>query len=152
MFNDLQFLKIDLPEDILKLKCNGDFDKAIKLIDIKLKKDIPVALKKRLELEKEIISVIKGEYPYSFEQALELLQKNIKDFKEKELIELQEENAVDWIFINGKEYFIESFYDNLIITKQEIACRQIEIVNSESDKKKQQLLDDNVKKIGRAHV
>lgn len=147
MFNDLQFLKIDLPEDILKLKCNGDFDKAIKLIDIKLKKDIPVALKKRLELEKEIISVIKGEYPYSFEQALELLQKNIKDFKEKELIELQEENAVDWIFINGKEYFIESFYDNLIITKQEIACRQIEIVNSESDKKKQQLLDDNVKRM-----
>lgn len=147
MFNDLEFLKIDLPEDILKLKCNGDFDKALRLIDIKLKKDIPVALKKRLEVEKEIITVIEGEYPYSFDQALELLQKNIKDFNEKELIELQEENAVDWIFINGKEHFIESFYDNLIITRQEIARRRIEIGNLESDKKKQLLLDDNVKKM-----
>ncbi len=147
MFNDLEFLKVDLPEDILKLKCNGDFDKALKLIDIKLKKDIPVALKKRLEVEKDIITTIEGEYPYSFQQALELLQRKIKDFKENELIELQEENAVDWIFINGKVHFIESFYDNLIITRQEIASRLIEAINSETDEKKQKLLDDNVKKM-----
>ncbi|MGB4440492.1 MAG: transglutaminase domain-containing protein, partial [Sedimentibacter sp.] len=65
MFNDLKYLKVNLPEDILKLKCNGNFERAMKLINLRLEKQIPQAMRKRLELEKEIITTIKGEYPYS---------------------------------------------------------------------------------------
>lgn len=145
MFNDLKYLKINLPEDILKLKCNGNFDGAIKLINIHLSKEIPYALRKRLEIEKDIIRIIKEEYPYSFEEALKLMQENIKDFKEEELIKLQEESAADWILVDGKVKFNESFYGNLLKTRPDISKRLIQHEDTEKDAIEVQLLNDNIK-------
>ena len=66
MYQDLSFMKIPLPEDVLKLKNYGDFDGAQKMIQHFLSKDIPMALRKRLEIESEIIRVVgTDEYPYS---------------------------------------------------------------------------------------
>ena len=45
-----------LPEDLMKLKWNGQFKLMQEMIDLRLKKDIPAKLKERLELEKELIS------------------------------------------------------------------------------------------------
>ena len=53
MYSDLKYLKIDLPEDILKLKCNGNFEGTVELIDMRLRKQIPSSMRKRLEIEKE---------------------------------------------------------------------------------------------------
>ena len=82
MYQDLSFMKIPLPEDVLKLKNFGDYEGALKMINHFLGKDIPVALRKRLEIEQEIIRVIGiDEYPISYEDAIEILRKNISDFK-----------------------------------------------------------------------
>ena len=145
MYRDLESLKINLPEDVLKLEHNGNFDEAIKLIDLRLKKEIPMALRKRLEIEKEIIKVIKGEYPYSFEEALKIMKDNVKDFTEEELITLQEESAADWIFIDGKISFNESFFGNLVITRPDISSRLINQEDLAMDEKKEKLLNDNIK-------
>ena len=86
MYQDLSFMKIPLPEDVLKLKNYGDFDGAQKMIQHFLSKDIPMALRKRLEIESEIIRVVgTDEYPYTYEEALEIMSSHLKDFKEEEL-------------------------------------------------------------------
>ena len=51
MYSDLQYLSVPLPEDVSKLKYFGDFDRLNRVIDLKLQKDIPLALRRRLELD-----------------------------------------------------------------------------------------------------
>lgn len=143
MYKDLEYLKVNLPEDILIMKCNGNFDKALYLIDMRLEKEIPFALRKRLELEKNIINVIRDEYIYSFEDALNMMKENIKDFNEEELIKLQEESAADWILVDGKVKFNESFYGNLIKTIPDLSARLTK-QNNIKKQKEEQLLDDNI--------
>ena len=67
MYQDLSFMKVPLPEDILKLKIYGDYAGAQKMIRYFLKeKDIPQVLRKRLEIEQEVIGVMGGnEYLFS---------------------------------------------------------------------------------------
>ena len=69
MYNDLEYLSVPLPEDIMKLKWYGDFARANHVIDMRLAKDIPTALRKRLELEKEILARMPLEYIYTAEEA-----------------------------------------------------------------------------------
>ena len=74
MYQDLSFMKIPLPEDVLKLKNYGDYAGAQKMIRYFLEhKEIPNALRKRLEIEQEIIGVMGAdEYPYTYDEALEI--------------------------------------------------------------------------------
>lgn len=143
MLEDLKFLKVNLPEDILKLKCNGDFEGAQKLIDLRLNKQIPTAMRKRLELEKEILKTLKGEYPYTFEQALRKMQDTIKDFTKEELIELQEDSQADWILVDGQVHFNDSFFGSLIKTRKDLEAR---LINKEDDDDKRgTFLNENIK-------
>uniref|UniRef100_A0A7V3RHN1 Uncharacterized protein n=1 Tax=candidate division WOR-3 bacterium TaxID=2052148 RepID=A0A7V3RHN1_UNCW3 len=125
-YEDIEYLKVGLPEDILNLKVNGNFKEALKLIDKRLSEDVPVELKKRLELEKYIIASLPNDYPYSFDEAVKILKEHIKDFKEEELLSLKDEGAVDWIFIDGQVKFIRSFYNNLLGTRPDVRERSID--------------------------
>lgn len=125
MFNDLKYLKVELPEDILKLKWAGYFEEALKIIDLRLNKQIPTAMRKRLELEKVIIKTIQEDYTYTFEQALKKMQDNIVNFTEEELIILQNESQADWILVDGKVMFNDSFYGTLIKTRADLEARLI---------------------------
>lgn len=117
MYSDIYCLHVPLPEDIEKLKWHGDFERALRVIDKRLEKDIPMALKKRLILEKEILSRIPGEYPYSWTDALALLQERVRDFSESELINMWEENAAEWIYIDGQVHFKDDFFSNMVKTR-----------------------------------
>ena len=143
MFNDLKYLKVNLPEDILKLKCSGNFVEAVKLIDLRLNKQIPIAMRKRLELEKEIIRTIKGEYPYSFEQALKIMQDNLMDFTEEEFEGLKESSEADWILVDGKIKFNDSFYGSILKTRADLEARLIDKKDDVDLRGK--FLDENIK-------
>lgn len=125
MLEDLKYLKVELPEDILKLKWAGYFEQALKLIDLRLSKQIPMSLRKRLEMEKEIIKTIKGNYTYTFKAALKKMQDNIENFTEEELVVLQNESQADWILVDGKVMFNSSFYGNLLKTREDLQARLI---------------------------
>lgn len=127
MNNDnIRYLNIPLPEDIAKLKYNGSFKNALILIDNFLDKEIPMILRKRLELEKELIPILKKQYPYSFEEAEKMMKEKTKDFKKTELEKLKEESAADWILIDGKVYFQDRFFQTLVKTRQDIQERLFE--------------------------
>lgn len=126
MYQDLSFMKIPLPEDVLKLKNFGDYDGALKMIQYFYSKDIPMALRKRLEIEEEIIRVIgRDEYPFTCEDALKIMHANIKDFKDEELEELRGIGAVDWIYIDGKVHYQRRFFETLIKVRPAYAARVI---------------------------
>jgi len=123
MYSDLQYLKVDLPEDIAKLKACGQFEQADRVIARRLKKDIPTALRKRLELERHILTRILGQYPFSFDEAVKVLSDAFHDFTAEELQELWEEDAVDWYYINGEVHFKDDIVDNLGKVRAEYKAR-----------------------------
>ena len=119
-------LNTPLPEDLMKLKWNGQFKLMQEMIDLRLQKDIPAKLKERLELEKELISRLPEDFTYSKEEAIELLKSKIEDFKEEEFDELFKDNAFEWIFIEGKMYLKDNFFENLIKVRKVYKDRLIE--------------------------
>lgn len=148
MYQDLSFMNVPLPEDVLKLKIYGDYDGAQKMIRYFLEeKDIPQALRKRLEIEQEVIGVMAGnEYPFTYDEALEIMTSHLRDFKKEELDYLKEISAADWIYINGEVHFQRRFYENLIKTRPDYAKRVI-AENPEDEKQNnlnQNLLNDNI--------
>lgn len=142
---ELDCLKVALPEDIRKMKDYGDFDGALQLIELWLSKDLPRSLRGRLTIEKDLIPVLKRQYPYSFDEAYELVKGHIEDFTKEELKTLQMESAADWIYKNGQVYFQTLFYDNLLKTRPDIASRTSDCDVSPETKKN--LLDDAMKKM-----
>lgn len=142
--NNLEYLKINLPEDILKLKAYGDFKGVLKAIDLKLSKKLPEALTKRLQIEKVLIEGLENEYSYSYDDALKKLHENIKAFKDEELIKLKDEGFADWIFAYGKVKFQNSFFENIIKTCPAMAERLINKNTTEDRSLQEKLLDDTV--------
>lgn len=122
---EVDSLNIPLPEDLMKLKWNGQFEKVKKMIDLRIQKDIPLQLKERLLLEKEIIDRISDDFIYTKEEAISILKKNIIDFKDEEFDELFYDHAFEFIFINGQMMFKNNFYENLIKTRIHYQKRDI---------------------------
>lgn len=119
-------LAVPLPEDIEKLKWRGDFAGAVRRIDSRLKRDIPQALRKRLMIEKEILKRMPGQYPYTWTEALDILRDNVRDFKDSELETLWEEDAADWIYVDGEVRFRSSFLRNVLKTRKEYENRALD--------------------------
>lgn len=141
---DMRYLNVPLPEDLVKLKWGGDYERLIRVIDRRLSDEtLPEALKKRLQLERILASRIPSQYPYSYEEALALLRKNIRDFKDEELETLWEENTADWIYINGRVRFHELFFDNLMKTRDDYGARFLGTL--EDNEKNASLLRENVR-------
>lgn len=123
MESELKYLEGKLPEDIERLKACGQFDQALRVIDRRLEKGVPTALARRLALEKAILRILPEEYPYSYEEALRLLQGAFDGFTEREFVDLWEEDATDWIYREGKPYFKDSIVANLAKTRPHLAAR-----------------------------
>ncbi len=120
MFSDLQYLTVSLPEDIEKLKWYGDFERAKKLIDLRLQKEIPKALRKRLELEKWVLERMPLDYVYTKEEALALMEGALENVTEEELERFRDEGAAEWIFVNGQVRYKDNFLENLLKTRKEL--------------------------------
>lgn len=118
-----EMLAAPLPENIEKLKWHGDFKTALQVIERYLKRDIPELLKERLMAEREILALLPGQYPYSWEEGFALLAENFTDFTREEFQELWEEDAMEWIYIHGQVHFKDNFLENLVKTREQLAQR-----------------------------
>ncbi|MBQ9263584.1 MAG: transglutaminase domain-containing protein [Clostridia bacterium] len=123
---DLKYLAVPLPEDVLKLKGYGDLDRLNRVIDKKLAKDIPYALRQRLLLEKEILKLWPLAYPHDQAAAMKQLKECFgEDFSEEELEDLRDEDAVEWAYINGQIHYKNNFLYNLIKTRTQYEERVV---------------------------
>lgn len=142
LFMNMNTLNIPLPEDLMKLKWNGQFKLMQEMIDLRLQKDIPEKLKERLQLEKEILTRLPEDFIYTKEDAISILKSKIQDFKDEEFDTLFKDNAFEWIYIEGTMYFKNNFFENLIKVRKEYNARYIE-----KEKNTSTLLDDIICKM-----
>ena len=122
---DIRVLNTPLPEDLLKLKWNGQFELMNQIIDQRLQKDLPSMLKERLKLEKEIIARMPLDFIYTKQQVMDILHERITDFKDEEFDELFADSAFEFIFKDGQMYFKNNFFENLIKTRLHYANRYV---------------------------
>lgn len=117
---DWKYLKICLPDDIRMMKEVGDWDGALKMIDQRMERKIPEALRQRLLIEKDILARLRREYTYSWDDAVKLMSEELTEFDPEELKFYQNEGTADWHYVNGKVYFHRRFFRTLTATKPEI--------------------------------
>ncbi len=144
---DLKYLAVDLPEDIRRLKDAGDLARMNRVIDMRLEADIPVQLKKRLELERAMTALLPGAYPYSRAEAAKMLSEALVDFAPEELDALTDGDAADWVFLDGQIRYRRNFLGNLIKTRPAVAARLKDQSRLDYYKKNTALLDGAIKKM-----
>ncbi|MDR1325439.1 MAG: transglutaminase domain-containing protein [Treponema sp.] len=142
---NLAYQSVPLPEDVQKLRAIGDFASANRLIIALLKKDLPCALRQRLEIETHVLDVLAhDEYPYSIEAAQQLMKERIRDFTPDELDALKADGEADWAFVAGEPRFHRRFFDNLLKTRDHYRKRLLTPEMSERSVKRKEQLDRNV--------
>ena len=121
--DSFRYLNVGLPEDIARRKQHGDFEGALRLIELRLNNNIPEPLRQCLIVERELIRRIEKDYPYSFEAAMALVRADIPDFTEDEFRALVDEFKIDWIYVRGEERYFDRFYETLLKVNAGIAAR-----------------------------
>ncbi len=122
--NYIEAIGYPLPEDIEKLKWYGDFEGCESLIRQRMGEDIPEVLRQKLEMELVQIGRMRRDYTVTSEEAGRILGERLRDWRPQELEQLRRENVLDWIFVNGQVRYIDSFYENLVKIRSDIAARQ----------------------------
>lgn len=119
-FEDLQYQAVPLPEEILKMKWSGNFDKAREMINHRLTLDLPKAYRARLMIELKNLNHMEEGYSLSREDALAQVRAEIPDFTEEEFEERIMNGKLEWIFLNGKMMFYVSTIRNMLRTSPEL--------------------------------
>ena len=108
------YMRVELPEDILRRKLHGDYEGAIRLIDRRLQEtNLPEALRESLLLQKKLCQELPAEFPYTKKEAMAIIHQDIPDFTEAEFQELVDQRNIRWIYINGEEHYFNRFYSSL---------------------------------------
>ena len=120
----LQYLNIGLPDDIARRKAWGDFEGAIRLIDLRLAQDnLSEAMRACLTAEREIICRIPQNYPFDRAAALAVVRGHIPDFTEEEFDERVDAGKISWLYVNGKMHFLDRFFETLCKADPSFAVR-----------------------------
>ena len=133
----LESLVCPLPEDIAHLKGAGEFELAIRVIDRRLKRDLPRMLRKRLETEKMFLQRLPRCYTLSHADFMAEMREAVSDFTEDELEEMLLDGKLDFVYINGKRMYHEDTVSSLLKTQQHLNKR----ANKPYDQKKSALND-----------
>lgn len=144
---DWKYLTISLPDDIRMMKEAGRWDEALEMIDKRLERQIPKALRQRLFIEKDIIGLMRREYTYSWEDAVQLMSRELTEFDPAELKNYQNEGTADWHFVNGQVYFHRRFFRTLTATKPEIRKKWKNVQEDPVEDQEQQILMNTISKM-----
>lgn len=120
---DVIYLAVPLPEAILAEKYRGDFEAALALIDRHLAKALAHPVRMRLELEKDILKLLRREYGLTEENALAELRSWIPGFSQTELDALRRSGKTDCLFIDGKRMYYNHFCASLLKMDPDISAK-----------------------------
>ena len=139
---NLASLAYDLPEDILKKKWAGDFDGVKRAIDRRLSKDnLSPMMRDRLMVEKANIDRWEKRFPYTREEAIEIMKKRCADFTEAEFDAMEDDGCMDFIYVNGVKKYVRSFGGTLIHMSSDLAAREFDKENDEEHNRLEENID-----------
>ena len=111
----LQFQNVGLPEDILRMKHHGDYDNAIRLIDIRLQdENLPQSLRHCLQIQREMMVRMPVEFPYTYQEALDIIRQHIPDFSKEEFDHIIAQRKIRWCYVNGEFRIFNRFFSSLV--------------------------------------
>lgn len=113
---DIRFLAIELPDSVKHFKYSGDFEGEIREIRRLLEKVTSEAERKRLLIESAIAEGMKRDYHTDAESLLSAIVKVFPRANERTLKCLTEHGFADYIYKNGKKYYQNSAYRNIVNT------------------------------------
>lgn len=120
----LKYTQFGLPEDVRRCKEAGFYEEAIRLIDCRLAEhELPDVLKGNLLIQKKICQLLPTEFPYTKQEALEIIREKIPDFTETELNTYLDERRIRWIFVKGEMRIFNRFFSSLCKTAPGFAQR-----------------------------
>lgn len=111
----LQFQNVGLPEDILRMKHHGDYENAIKLIDIRLRdENLPQCLRHCLLVQREMMVRMPVEFPYTYDEALAIIREHIPDFSREEMDDIIAQRKIRCSYVNGQFRIFNRFFSSLV--------------------------------------
>ena len=111
----LRYQNVGLPEDILRMKHHGDYENAIRLIDIRLQdENLPQSLRCCLQVQREMMVRMPVEFPYTYDEALAMIRQHIPDFTKEEFDRIIAQRKIRWSYVNGQFRIYERFFASLV--------------------------------------
>ena len=120
----MRFLKVSLPEEIVREEGLGNFKRAKRLVRMWLDRVSEPIVRERLEYELERIDRMVKSYPHSFERAFDLLSKELEGLTLSEFEKLLESGYLDYRVIEGELRFESRFVPNLFWAKPDLERRR----------------------------
>ena len=111
----LRYQNVGLPEDILRMKHHGDYENAIRLIDIRLQdENLPQSLRCCLQVQREMMVRMPVEFPYTYDEALAMIRQHIPDFAKEEFDRIIAQRKIRWSYVNGQFRIFTRFFASLV--------------------------------------
>ncbi len=123
MNDAFRYLYVGLPEDILRCKLSGDWERAVRLIDKRLMDTTSDAMGYCLKAQREMIRRMSEDYPYTKEEALAVVRQHIPDFGEEEFEERADDGKIGWIYDKGERRFFNRFFQSMCKAEPAFAIR-----------------------------
>ena len=124
MTQDLSYISFPLPEDVERLVFFGDFERARRVIALRMADPkVPDVLKKRLGFELHVIDALPLSYPWSEDAAFERISAAVRDFTREEMAALRDDGTLDWIYIGGRPFYKDDCLESLIKTRVDLNPR-----------------------------
>lgn len=117
-------MTLGLPDDIRRHQLSGNYAEAIRLIDLRLSQNnLTQCLRSSLIAYREMFERLPGEYPYTREEALAIVQKKIPVFTMEDLQEQMDLRNVHCLYVDGQVRILKSFDETLFSVVDEVYNR-----------------------------
>lgn len=123
MVNDMSVLQCRLPEDIQRKKMAGYIREAAEAVEARLAMELPVLLRERLLLEREMLRRVATGYRYGEKEALAMMQEAVPGFTEEEFRRLEAEGRLDFMYVEGEKRYFVRFLKGLLKADPLLAAR-----------------------------
>lgn len=110
--NELWFMQYPLPEKLVNLIKNSDFQKVANIAYEYLLKNYSFGIRKRIEFELDRINRWRINYPYTLEKAYNLLRKEIEDLTYEEFMIFLSRGCIDSKNIDDQTFIHRRFIPN----------------------------------------
>lgn len=120
---NLQALNLSLPQDIDSYMQSGQWREAGEMIARRLRLDLPLMLRQRLELAQFFMSRLRDQYTLSEDQLIEAVHQHIPDFSQADFRALRNEGWLDSRRIDGKRMYFEDTVASLLKANPDFAQR-----------------------------
>ena len=111
---DIRYIAVELPDEVKYFKYSGDFEGEEKTVISLLAGELPLPIRRRLELELEICREMQRDYYTDFDTLLAKIQEKYPACTAENLEYIIEQGSADYIRKNGVRYFQRSARSNIL--------------------------------------